>query len=297
MPITFRNYDNAVNFAGDYTAVRDFLLRQERSDFSYGRWDWMVTHSMLDVEALGKIGLWEDEGRLVALAAFDTQPGTGYFCVDADYADLKREVFHYAARNLGKNGHYTAMITDGDADMQQIAADAGFVATQHREMDAVYCEEGTPYVLPEGFAITSMADTFDLMKYEQVLYKGFNHEETEGPFSQDKADAACAHGAMVRPNVDLNLKVAVVAPSGDFVAYCGMRYDPAVDFAIVEPVATDPAYRRMGLGRAAVLEGIRRCKALGAERAFVGSSQQFYYSIGFRPVQTATGWRRADAMD
>ncbi|HBP38077.1 MAG TPA: GNAT family N-acetyltransferase, partial [Clostridiales bacterium] len=56
--------------------------------------------------------------------------------------------------------------------------------------------------------------------------------------------------------------------------------------------ATDPAYRKMGLGRAAVLEAIRRCGVLGARRAFVGSSQQFYYSIGFRPYATSTFWVR-----
>jgi predicted N-acetyltransferase YhbS len=48
----------------------------------------------------------------------------------------------------------------------------------------------------------------------------------------------------------------------------------------------------MGLGRAAVLEGLRRCAKLGAKRAFVGSSQQFYYNIGFRPYTSNTWWER-----
>lgn len=43
----------------------------------------------------------------------------------------------------------------------------------------------------------------------------------------------------------------------------------------VEPVATDPDYRRMDLGKAAVLEGIRRCGELGAEVAYVGSVKDF----------------------
>ncbi|OZV13934.1 hypothetical protein CIW83_00390 [Tissierella sp. P1] len=73
---------------------------------------------------------------------------------------------------------------------------------------------------------------------------------------------------MIRPNVDLNLKVAVVAPDGNFVSYCGMWYDPEVGYAVVEPVATDPDYRRMGLGKAAVLEGIKRVGKLGAKTAW-----------------------------
>jgi len=48
---------------------------------------------------------------------------------------------------------------------------------------------------------------------------------------------------------------------------------------------------KMGLGKAAVLEGIRRVGELGAKKVFVGSSQQFYYSIGMRPFATATMWK------
>jgi predicted N-acetyltransferase YhbS len=81
-----------------------------------------------------------------------------------------------------------------------------------------------------------------------------------------------------------------VAPDGEFVSYCGMWYEPGTGYALVEPVATDPRYRRMGLGRAAVLEAVRRCGVLGARQAFVGSSQQFYYSIGFYPCCNETFW-------
>lgn len=96
---------------------------------------------------------------------------------------------------------------------------------------------------------------------------------------------------MLRPNVDLNLKIAAVAPDGNFVSYCGMWYDPEAGFAVIEPVATDPDYRKLGLGKAVVLEGIRRVGELGAKVVLVGSSQQFYYSIGIRPFSAATLWK------
>jgi predicted N-acetyltransferase YhbS len=96
---------------------------------------------------------------------------------------------------------------------------------------------------------------------------------------------------MIRPNVDLSLKVTVVAPHGNFVSYCGMWYDKEAGFAIIEPVASDPDYRKMGLGKAAILEGIMRVGKLGASKVLVGSSQQFYYSIGFQPFSTSTLWR------
>ncbi|MCL2884708.1 MAG: GNAT family N-acetyltransferase, partial [Oscillospiraceae bacterium] len=73
-------------------------------------------------------------------------------------------------------------------------------------------------------------------------------------------------------------------------AYCGTWKDPASAVALVEPVATDPDYRMRGLGKAAVLEAVRRCGTRGAKQAYVGSSQQFYYNIGFRPALTSTWW-------
>jgi len=82
----------------------------------------------------------------------------------------------------------------------------------------------------------------------------------------------------------------VEAPNGEFVAFCGMFYEPNGRFAYVEPVASDPEYRRMGLGKAAVLEGIRRCGELGAVVAYVGSNLNFYLALGFGVIYTSECW-------
>jgi predicted N-acetyltransferase YhbS len=92
------------------------------------------------------------------------------------------------------------------------------------------------------------------------------------------------------PKARRDLKIVVEAPDGNYAAFCGMFYEPTHRFAYVEPVATDPEYRRLGLGRAAVLEGIRRCGALGATIAFVGSDQAFYQAIGFKKVYNQECW-------
>jgi predicted N-acetyltransferase YhbS len=84
----------------------------------------------------------------------------------------------------------------------------------------------------------------------------------------------------------------VRTPNGDLASYCGIWYAPANRLAYVEPVATDPDYRRRGLARAAVLEGIRRASLLGATRAIVGSGQPFYHAIGFRQIYTTYLWHK-----
>ena len=293
MTATFRRYDNRSLFCEDYHKLREFLLRLDDPNYHFGRWDWMITHDWLDASGLPAIGLWEESGDIVAAATYDCALGSAYLLTDSEHHHLYEEMLVHAEKALAKDGDFRVLIKEGDENFQNIAATHGFFPTTKKECDAVYPINlgSISYQLPEGFSITSMADTYDLYKYGQVLWKGFNHEANgEGPFSPD--DAKNGSAGFERPNVDLSLKVAVVAPNGDFVSYCGMWYDTRSRSALVEPVATDPAFRMMGLGKVAVLEGIRRCGEQGAERAFVGSSQQFYYNIGFRPYTTHTWWKK-----
>lgn len=295
MAVCFRNYTSAAGITEDYYKVREFFIKLGYAEYTYVRWDWMITHLWLDKSAVGRIGLWEDNGEVVGVATFDTRIGDCYCMTLPQYAFLKKELLLYAKDNLAKEGKSTVVISDQDLFFQNIAADLGYVATPGREYDAAFYldQTSTAYELPEGFHVTTMKETYDLCRYLLVLWKGFNHElNGEGAFEYTKEKEEAAHQEMVRPNVDLSLKVAVVAPDGNFVSYCGMWYDPRAGFSVIEPVATDPDYRKKGMGKAAVLEGIRRVGELGAKVAYVGSSQQFYYSIGLRPYAASTIWSK-----
>jgi GNAT superfamily N-acetyltransferase len=294
MSVQFRNYTNRAGITEDYHKVRAFFIKRGYAEYTYARWDWMATHGYLDKSAVGRIGLWEEDGTVAGVATFDCRLGNAFCLTLPGYAYLKKEMLKYARENLSRDGEFGIVISDTDSAFQDAAAELGFSATEHKENDAVFYLDkmSTAYSLPEGFRTTSMKETFDLRQYRRVLWKGFNHElNGEGAFHFSEEDGGKAGEEMLRPNVDLDLKVAVVSPEGNFVSYCGMWYDPNAGYAVIEPVATDPDYRKMGLGKAAVLEGIRRAGELGAKIALVGSSQQFYYSIGLRPYATATVWR------
>lgn len=293
MPICFRNYTTQSGITADYHKVRAFLVRLGYAEFTYTRWDWMVTHRYLNKPAVGKIGLWESGRELVGLATFDTDLGDVFCLTLPEYSFLKSEMLLYARDNLSRDGNFRVVISDRDIAFQNIAAELGFIATGKKESDAIFYldKSSTDYRLPVGFSITTLQETYDLYQYCRVLWKGFNHElNGEGELQFSKAVERAAADEMERPHVSLGLKVAVVAPNGNFASYCGMWYEPRTGFAVIEPVATDPEYRRLGLAKAAVLEGIRRVGALGARTALVGSSQQFYYGIGFRPFTTSTCW-------
>lgn len=292
MYIKFRNNLKLMDFQEDYQKIRSFLIKMRAVNYSFSRWDWIIT----GLDNLEKIGVWEKNDEIVALVTYDNGLGNGYFCVSDDYGFLKKEMLAYSEKAFSDKGNYQALINDSDIEFQNIASDYGFVPTQDREFDAmfpIFDPDAIKYSLPDGFKITSMADDYDLYKYRQVLWKGFNHEiNGEGKFNPSDEDIAGAEKQMRHPNVELNLKIAVTAPNGDFVSYCGMWKAHDLDYAFVGPVATDPEYRKLGLGKAAVLEGVKRCGLIGAKKAFVGSSQQFYYNIGFRPYLTSTFWRK-----
>jgi predicted N-acetyltransferase YhbS len=99
------------------------------------------------------------------------------------------------------------------------------------------------------------------------------------------------------PHFRKDLTIVVETPNGDFVAFSGLWFDPVNRFGYVEPVATDPDYRRMGLGTAAVLEGIRRCGELGATVAYAGTDMPFYLDMGFKKLFTMNCWIRYFSSD
>jgi len=105
MSVLFRNYGPEPFFSDDYRKVRDFLIRINAKKLttprmSWGAWEWAVTHGGRDQDNLVKIGLWEDNGNLVALATYECPLGEGFLCVDEAYAYLKPELVVYAKENL-----------------------------------------------------------------------------------------------------------------------------------------------------------------------------------------------------
>ena len=293
MPATFRNYSGEKLYTKDYLKVREFLIRLNRGklqapNFPWGRWEWMIGHGWLDDRHLDRIGIWESDGEIVGLATYESGLGDGFFCLDERFAGLKAEMRDYARKNLHKDGKFRAIIADSDREFQRIARKMGFCPTRDVEhMAAIDIGAGLRYELPEGFSIVSMAEDWNWHQYNRCLWRGFDHP---GKPDASQEQIAMRKRMLSGPGVNPETVICVAAPDGSYVSHCGTWYMPGDAFALVEPVATDPDYRKMGLGRAAVLEAVIRCGNLGAAQALVGSNQQFYYNIGFDPIHTETWW-------
>ena len=94
------------------------------------------------------------------------------------------------------------------------------------------------------------------------------------------------------PLYDPKLDLVTIAPDGAFGSYCLCWFDPASRTGLFEPVGTLPAYRGKGLGKAVMLEGLRRLQRLGATTALVTAMHdnraaiRLYESVGFRTINT-----------
>jgi predicted N-acetyltransferase YhbS len=79
-------------------------------------------------------------------------------------------------------------------------------------------------------------------------------------------------------------------PNSEIASFAGVWYDDLNRIAQLEPVGTIPKYRRMGLAKAVIYEGINRARKMGANIMYVGSNQQFYLSIGFSVIYSKEIW-------
>ena len=226
--------------------------------------------------------------------------GEVFFQIHPAYTHLKPEMLAYAEQHLtgttddGRR-YLKAYVNDFDATFEHVVRSRGYEKDpgSHRPMSQFVIPDPFPPIrLRDGFQLKSLADDNDLHKVNRVLWRGFNHPgepPADGPEGRKKMQSG--------PHFRKDLAIVVEAPNGAFAAFGGLWFDPVNGFGYVEPVATDPDYRRMGLGTAAVLEGIRRCGELGATVAYVGTDKQFYLAMGFKKLFTLNCWIRHFATE
>ncbi len=295
MALEVRPYDHQ----RDFDRVGQFLINSYQPGpkpplWVQPRWEYMHFHPLIKKTDITKIGVAEVDGALRGLVHHEHDHGIIYMQVMPDDKAIKAALLDHAEAVYGGAEAETGrerlaiFIHETDQTLQRLAAARGYVENvEIREVTACYdLTKGVPEtLLPEGFRLRSLAEDNDLRKVNQVLWRGFNH-----PGPAPEAEIAGRKFMQQAPNFRHDLTIVAVAPNGDYVSFCGIWVVPANRIAYVEPVATDPDYRRQGLGAAVVLESMRRTIPLGGEVAWVGSEQPFYRALGFEPAHRATAW-------
>ncbi len=298
MKVVTRNNTNPTK---DYQKISEFLIKHYLPGNADGNWleptwEYAIFHPALDSDHMGQWRIWEVNTDIVAFAHYEWRLGEGFFEFAPEFRYLREEMLDYAEKHLlgfsdkeGKKFIF-AYVNDYDDPLLDLLTKRGYQrkSDENRPLYRFEIPEHFPeIILPDDFRLTSLAEDCDWEKVHRVMWRGFNHP---GEPPDGEGELLSRQKMFDTPKARRDLKIAVKAPNGNFVAFCGMFYDDNNQFAYVEPVATDPDYRRLGLGKAAVLEGIRRCAELGAKEAFVGSDQLFYQAIGFNKVFISECW-------
>ncbi len=149
-----------------------------------------------------------------------------------------------------------------------------------RSLDEPIPESG----LPAGCEVRAVAETGETSK-RAAAQREVWQPWTVGNVSDDDYARFTRMPGYVR-----DLDIVTVTPDSVIAAYVNGWIDPVNRIGDFGPVGALPAYRRKGLTRAALLEGLRRMRAHGMERVCISTgvsntpAQRLYESIGFKIV-------------
>jgi ribosomal protein S18 acetylase RimI-like enzyme len=125
----------------------------------------------------------------------------------------------------------------------------------------------------------------------EISYRAEAQREVWQPWSVGNVTDEDYARFMRLPGYERELDVIAVNSEGVIAAYVNCWMDPVNRIGDFGPVGARPAYRRQGLTRAVLLEGLRRFKERGMQRVCVSTgvrnpAQRLYGSIGFEIVNS-----------
>ncbi len=253
------------------------------------------------------IRLWHDGGKLVAFAilgedpAFDCQVLPGY-----EWSGIEMEALQWAETRLTELRQRDAQrwgsgLVSGarqdDIDRIAFLEQHGFrYRGEFTEVNMLHSldEPVTEPKLPAGYQVRAVAETGETSKRAAV------HRQVWQPWTVGNVSDENYAQFMRLPIYIRELDIVAVAPDGVIAAYVNGWVDPTNRIGDFGPVGAHPAYRRQGLARAVLLEGLRRMQAHGMNRVCVSTGESnhpalgLYESVGFEIMNRYLDYMRPE---
>jgi predicted N-acetyltransferase YhbS len=173
--------------------------------------------------------------------------------------------------------------------LEQLAVSRGYelLPNESDSAVAIALDREFPVLLPGGFRICSGEEVSDAARAQGHIM-AFNYAGTK-----DAERMLQFYGGLREaPGYRAELDLAVLNEQDEVVSFCNIFADEANGIGILEPVGTHLNYRRRGLGRAVIYEGLNRLRAEGMTKAYTGPNQPFYGVIGFVPEVEFGVWKK-----
>ncbi|UCH04868.1 MAG: hypothetical protein JSW05_01550 [Candidatus Thorarchaeota archaeon] len=242
----------------------------------------------------------EESGSPKIVAVTNRSPPSLYWIhIHPEYTDLESEIISTIEEDHRElcvkekqDFEIRTLIQETDEDRQALYSGRGYQKTdlweynRRRPLDPPILE----YEVPEGFAIRSVDVEEDFSRYREVLVAVFPHC---GKMTKRTA-RTYTEASFYKEDLDL----VVVTPEGSFAAFATVRLDPVSRIAELEPVGTHPDYRRLGLGRSVICEGLNRLQKYKPSvicipgAAATEAANRLYDSVGFIDKVAVHLWRK-----
>ncbi|MGC9334353.1 MAG: GNAT family N-acetyltransferase [Anaerolineae bacterium] len=280
MTLTMRPYQSEE----DYWRIRAFLrqvmllnsLREKswhvaRLDY----WRWHVAANCEERHAIDDVVfLWATADGQIAAVLNPEGEGDVHLQVHPalDTPELEDEMLVLAEAHLAveRDGKRLLTVWSDDQDTQRLEvlrrrgyAKGKWVEHQwRRDLDAPIPD----VPIAPGYTIHALGDVDELPARSWASWRGFHPDEPDKDYEGWEWYLNIQRCPLYRRDLD----IVAVAPGGEIASFCTLWYDDVTRSAYIEPVATVPGHQRLGLARAAISEGLRRVRRMGATRAFVG---------------------------
>ncbi|TFF91040.1 hypothetical protein EU545_05920, partial [Candidatus Thorarchaeota archaeon] len=209
------------------------------------------------------IKIWESESsserEIVAVTVLE--PGReGWLLVHPLHKNVERDIIKWmekrtrALADHSQSPKVGIMCRSVDTDRVRLLEKIGYEKREvHGDLQERPLDLPPPeYEIPHGFQIRSVDLERDFEEYRRVQASVFPHCEC----MTKSLARTYASASFYNPELDL----VAEAPDGHFAAIGTVRIDPVSRIAEFEPVGTHPDFRRLGLARAVVAEGLRRLR-------------------------------------
>ena len=275
------------NHKRDFEQVMNLLYKTyqkvRRPNWLAPRWEYMHYHSFLDKTSYSSFAVWYDNNKLIGIVSSELFKGKAFLQLCPKYDCLKEDMITHAEKHLYNEQTKDLAIVayEHDAKLIELLKNKGYQAkesTPWNEITAIDPTSVSQDQLPNGFSLSSLDIENDLIKLERVLWRGFENE------GEPQGDIKARELMQSAPNYLKELNVVIKAPNGNYASYSGAWYDKYNKVGLIEPVATDPDYRRMGLASSATKECILRLAKLGAKTVYVDSGIPLYKAICFNTL-------------
>jgi ribosomal protein S18 acetylase RimI-like enzyme len=296
----------------DYWRIREYLRQvmrlNDRRQHSWpvarlDYWRWHVVANCEENMAVDDVTfIWEIDGGRgdSAIAAVLTPEGAGEVHLHVHPGlrspELENEMVdvaeaHLAVTGAGGKRRLRVYAHHSDAMRREMLAARGYAVGEWPEY-----QRYRPFSLPipdvpvaEGYTVRGLRED-ELPARSWASWKAFHPDDPDEEYEGWEWYRCMENMPLYRRNLD----VVAVAPNGEIAAFCTYWYDDITRSIYVEPVGTVPAHQRRGLGKAVMLEALRRAARLGAVMASVGSYSEgahaLYHSVGFAEYELLEPW-------